>query len=38
MVMGTTHVKEVVGSNPDAIYWMDITFFTYIVEKIVLFV
>ena len=24
----TTHVQEVVGSNPGAVYWMDMTFFT----------
>ena len=29
----TTHVQEVVGSNPSAIYWMDITFFTLICGK-----
>ena len=35
--METTHVQEVVGSNPDAIYWMDIFSHGFIV-KVVLFV
>ena len=32
MVMGgeETHVPKVVGSNPGAGYWMDMTFFTLI--------
>ena len=27
MVWEETHFSKVVGSNPGAIYWMDITFF-----------
>ena len=37
VVWVTTHVWEVVGSNPGAIYWMDI-FSNWFVVKIVLFV
>ena len=29
----TTHVREVVGSNPGTKYWMDMTFFTFICSK-----
>ena len=28
-----THVPEVVSSNPGAVYWMDMTFFTLICCK-----
>ena len=27
MVMEETHVPKVVGLNPSAVYWMDMTFF-----------
>ena len=33
-----THVPKVIGSNPGAVYWMDMTFSTLICCKIVLFV
>ena len=33
MVMGGDHVPKVVGSNPGALYWMDMTFFTLICCK-----
>ena len=33
MVMETTHVREVMGLNPGAVYWMDLTFFTSICCK-----
>ena len=29
----TTHVQSVVGSNPSNVYWMDMTFFTFICCK-----
>ena len=28
-----THVPEVMGSNPGAVYWMDMTFFIFICCK-----
>ena len=31
----TTHVQEFVGSNPGAVYWVGMTFFTLICCKIV---
>ena len=39
MVMGGDSSSKVVGSNPGAGYWMDMTFFSHsFVVKIVLFV
>ena len=31
--MGDDHVREVMGSNPGAVYWMDMTFFKFICCK-----
>ena len=31
-----THDREVVGSNPGTVYWMELTFFHIFVVKIVL--
>ena len=28
-----TRVREIMGSNPGAVYWMDMTFFTFICCK-----